>query len=32
MTEMFEAGTVVQAELFPEISLGDAPPQSGSKS
>ncbi len=27
MTEQFEAGSLVQAELFPEISLGDAPPQ-----
>lgn len=27
MTEQVEAGSVVQAELFPEISLGDAPPQ-----
>jgi biopolymer transport protein ExbD len=26
MTEQLEAGSVVQAELFPEISLGDAPP------
>jgi biopolymer transport protein ExbD len=26
MTEVVEAGSVVQAELFPEISLGDAPP------
>lgn len=26
MTEMVEAGSIVQAELFPEISLGDAPP------
>lgn len=32
MTEMFDAGSVVQAELFPEISLGDAPPQAGAKS
>jgi biopolymer transport protein ExbD len=27
MTELVEAGSLVQAELFPEISLGDAPPQ-----
>jgi biopolymer transport protein ExbD len=26
MTEIVEAGSLVQAELFPEISLGDAPP------
>jgi len=26
MTEVVEAGSLVQAELFPEISLGDAPP------
>jgi biopolymer transport protein ExbD len=26
MTEQVEAGSLVQAELFPEISLGDAPP------
>ncbi|MCU7853488.1 MAG: biopolymer transporter ExbD [Candidatus Thiodiazotropha sp. (ex Monitilora ramsayi)] len=26
MTEQMEAGSLVQAELFPEISLGDAPP------
>jgi biopolymer transport protein ExbD len=25
MTELVEAGSLVQAELFPEISLGDAP-------
>lgn len=27
MTEVFEAGSLIQAELFPEISLGDAPPR-----
>jgi len=27
MTEVMEAGSLVQAELFPEISLGDAPPR-----
>jgi biopolymer transport protein ExbD len=27
MTEVLEAGKMVQAELFPEISLGDAPPR-----
>ena len=32
MTEQVEAGSVVQAELFPEISLGDAPPQATAKS
>lgn len=26
MTEVVDAGSLVQAELFPEISLGDAPP------
>ncbi len=31
MTEQVEAGSVVQAELFPEISLGDAPPQATAK-
>ena len=28
MTEIVESGSLVQAELFPEISLGDAPPES----
>jgi len=27
MTEVVEAGSLIQAELFPEISLGDAPPR-----
>lgn len=31
MTEQFEAGSVVQAELFPDISLGDAPPRAKTK-
>ncbi len=31
MTEQVEAGSLVQAELFPEISLGDAPPQAKAK-
>jgi hypothetical protein len=31
MTEQVEAGSLVQAELFPEISLGDAPPQAQAK-
>jgi biopolymer transport protein ExbD len=31
MTELVEAGSLVQAELFPEISLGDAPPQAKAK-
>lgn len=32
MTEQVQAGSVVQAELFPEISLGDAPPPMKAKS
>ena len=32
MTEQVQAGSVVQAELFPEISLGDAPPPAKAKS
>ncbi|MES9977949.1 MAG: biopolymer transporter ExbD [Candidatus Thiodiazotropha sp. 6PLUC5] len=32
MTENVEAGSVVQYELFPEISLGDAPPATARKS
>jgi biopolymer transport protein ExbD len=31
MTELVEAGSLVRAELFPEISLGDAPPQAKAK-
>jgi biopolymer transport protein ExbD len=31
MTEQVEAGSLVQAELFPEISLGDAPPQASAE-
>jgi biopolymer transport protein ExbD len=31
MSEQIEAGTVTQYELFPEISLGDAPPISNRK-
>ena len=31
MTEQVEAGSLVQAELFPEISLGDAPPQAAAQ-
>ena len=31
MTENVEAGSVVQYELFPEISLGDAPPAAAGK-
>jgi len=31
MTEIVEAGSLVEAELFPEISLGDAPPAPDAK-
>jgi biopolymer transport protein ExbD len=29
MTKLVQAGSVVRAELFPEISIGDAPPVNG---